>query len=1097
MNCWVCVLLLLVGVRRGTANVVEDDIFYQKGEVDKLTFSLDHRVRDKSMNEILEYTNGENAYAYVDKEIAKVFTLTSETEIKNFFSLNKDLKTCDYLIAKGSLRTDVKNNKCYKKIFCGVIPHTKYIQGGSKSKRGNDIIHCAYMNDTHMLIYHVGKPHLLKPNVMYQEIFFQDSEKGVINCHAMKISLRYVGVHTNGNNNCIQDHLQDHLRNLCNGKKSCEIDFRIVKQGDCILGSNFLIHVNYECIDSCNPKQNQTCDIYNGEGRRATCTYGYNMVPRYKDFCEKNYTCGNSICSVNEFCDEATKSCVCKTSLVPVQMTKCSYNNVCDAIKCPANSTCVINGNSKKAECKCNDDKYLYKNACYKIEELEKLIEAQTTPHHKPYKNALFVRSALRPEHIYMHCEDGYSIEVVNATLSCYHVQFKENKIKYITDILRGACNGRGRCAFGNSVDEIPPLDPSNTCGTKGTIYQYEYVCVGATGGGTPSLLLPQPVLAQRGRGPSISSYTKEKGAIFRSRFNSQIECPGGSITVNRALLKAGDGCEDLDLTKSVKEYCDQLSSCDIGLTHHFDTYCKSDQYLFVHYTCADLCKTCAPNSSCYGNKYKYKCLCDSPYLIRNNHAICEARDTCTTRTCGEHQTCKMVNNKAICICADKYKNVNGVCVPEEKCDLLCPSNKSCLIENGKKICKCINGLTLENGVCVCSDENQIEGGDLCVPKNKCKRKEYQNVCTNEKEQCVYDEKKDIVRCDCVDHYEKNERGICIPVEYCKNVTCKENEICKVVNNTPTCECKENAKRNSMNECIFNNLCLINKGNCPPDSECIYHEKKEHECVCHKKGLVAVNGKCVLEDVCRTDQNKCPEHSICVNQVNKAPLCICLFNYGRSRAGLFTQGAQMCMMNNPCLTNNGGCSPNEVCTLKNRKVVCSCGENYRPRGKEDQMGQLGRVGQMGRMDRMGQMGQRGQRGKLTQPAHLAQLAQPGQAHPPEDNACVPKASDLDQTFTFQYNDDMAIVLGSCGIIQFVQKSGQIIWKISNSNNFYIFNYEYPSEGKLQAQIVNNQRSSILYVKKRQGGKVLYADFVLAHEGCSYGNMFLYGHSTMA
>ncbi|GAB66103.1 hypothetical protein PCYB_082640, partial [Plasmodium cynomolgi strain B] len=886
---------------------------------------------------------------------AKVFTLaTSEAEIKKFFSLNKDEKTCDYLIAKGSFMTNLSTNKCYKKTFCGVIPHDDYINEESQNKREGDLIHCAYMDDKHIVIYHVGKPHLLKPNVVYEEIFFKDSEKGSISCHAMNISLRYVSINTSGNNNCIQDHLQDYLKNLCNEKKSCEIDFTKVKSNGCILGSDFIIHVKYECVDICNQKENQTCDIYNGEGRIATCSYGYNMLSSVNNFCEKNYTCNGTICSVNQFCDETTKSCLCKTSLLPLEKNQCFYTNLCDAIKCPEHSTCVVNNNSKKAECRCDEGKYLHKNRCYDIEEMEKVIKAQTTPHHKPYKNELFIRSALKPEYIYMHCEEGYTIEVVNATISCYHITFKENKIKYITDSLREVCNGRNRCAFGNSVDQVSPLDKDNICGTKGTIYQYEYMCAGASEVGTPSSL-PRQALIQRGGSSPQRTHIEGKGAIFRSRFHSQIECPGGSIRVNKALLKTGDGCEDLDLTNSVKEYCDQLSFCDIGLTHHFDTYCKSGNYLFVHYTCEDLCKTCDSNSTCYGNKHKHKCFCNSPYVSKNNHTICEEPSSCDPKLCGEHQTCKIVNGKKTCTCEDKYQNVNGVCVEEKECDLVCPSNKACLMENGKKVCKCINGLTLENGVCICSDDSKMEEGNLCMPKNKCKRKEYQNVCTHEKEKCIYDEKTDVVKCGCVDHFERNERGICVPVQYCKNFNCNENEICRVVNNKPTCECKENLKKNNNNECIYDNLCVINNGNCPPDSKCIYHEKKKHECVCHKRGLVALNGKCVLQDMCMTDKNKCSENSICVNNVNKGPLCICLFNY----------------------------------------------------------------------------------------------------------------------------------------------SGQVIWKISRSKHFYIFNYEYPPEGQLEAQIVNQGESSILYVKKTQGGKVFYADFELSHERCSYGNVFPYGQRKVA
>ncbi|EUD67396.1 hypothetical protein C922_02102 [Plasmodium inui San Antonio 1] len=1042
MKCRVLVLLLLVGVRRGRANIVEDDIFYQKEEVEKLSFSLDHRVRDKSTKETVGHTNGVNAYAYVDKAIAKVFPLISEQEIKKFFSLNKDVKTCDYQIGKGSFKNYLKNNSCYRKIFCGVIVDDKDIRGESKRKRKSDLIHCAYMDDKHIVIYHVGKPHVVKPNVVYEEIFFQEREKGIINCNGMNINLRYIGIHTSDNNSCIQEYFEEHLKKVCNQKRSCEIDFNNVNKGNnCHLGSNFLIHVNYECEDSCNAKKNQTCDIYNGEGRVATCSYGYNMLQGGKETCERNYTCsgsggsgssgkgsnrsngssGSGICSVNQFCDEATNSCTCKTSLLSVEKKECSYTDVCKAMKCPQNSTCALNPKSKKAECKCEQGKYFHKNRCYDITEMEKLIKAQTTPHDKAYKNELFIRSALKPEHIYMNCEGDYTIEVVNATLSCYNVPFKDNKIKYITDTLREVCDGRARCAFGNSLKRVSTLDPLNTCETKGTIYHYEYVCVSVPGESSATSSRAA-VWAQLGSDASQKIHTKGKGAIFRSRFNSQLQCPGGSITVNRALLKAGDGCEDLDLTKSVKEYCDQLSFCDVGLTHHFDTYCKTDQYLFVHYTCEDLCKTCSANETCYGNRHKYKCFCNSPYVSKGSYPVCIKPQKCEPNTCGEHQTCTIVNNKATCKCEYKYRDVNGECLPEDKCDLLCPSNKSCVMENGRKICRCLNGLSLVNGVCICPEDSKYEG-DICIPNNKCKRKENKNLCTKKNEQCVYNEQKDIMTCDCMEHHKRNEQGNCVPIDYCKEVTCKENEVCKVVGNKATCQCKENLRRNSNNECIYENLCVNNRGNCPQDSDCIYHERKQHECRCHKKGRVAVNGKCVIPDMCMTEQNKCSENSICVNQSNKKPLCVCLFNFVKSRVGRSKEGDQICAVVNPCLTHNGGCSTAEVCTFKNGK--------------------------------------------------------------------------RDKTFTFPWDDDMVIILGSCGIIQFVQKSDQVIWKINRSNNFYIFNYEYPSEGTLEAQIANNNESSILYLKKTHRGKVLYADFELGHEKCSYENMFPYGHRKVA
>ncbi|GAW80590.1 Rh5 interacting protein [Plasmodium gonderi] len=1092
-------LLLITGARKAKGNIVEDDIYYQNEEIDKLMFSLDHRVRDKSKKEEVKYVNGENAYGYTNKGITKVFNVYAEKEIKNFFRMSKDPSTCDHNISLGTVENRVIDQICYKREFCGIIAPEEYVKVDTtldwymrKNEKKDSLTYCAYLNDTHILIYHVGTPQLLKPNVIYEDIFFKENEKGIITCHAMKINLRYISIHT-FDKKCLQDVFEEHVRAKCNERKTCEIDFKNIKTGKkkCVLGKDFIVHIKYECIDGCNQEENKVCDIYNGEGRLTTCRYGYNMIPIINKFCEKNYTCNNNVCSVNEFCSSSSESCVCKTSLVRPEITNnCFYTNVCDVMKCPLKSKCTIYENSKKAECKCEDDKYLYKDKCYDNSELEQVIKMETTRRDKYYMKDLFTGIALKPEYIFMKCDDGYTIQVVNATSSCYPVIFEKNKIRYITDRLKEACNGKVRCAFANRKNPVLPLDESKMCGEKNVIYEYEYICAqqnnkniqtnaNLSGGKTITLF----------KSEHINNASKEgigKIAIFRSRFNSKIECNGGSIIVNKALVKTGNGCDDLDLTTSVKSYCDNLSNCDIGLTHHFDTYCKSDQYLYVHYTCEDLCEMCGPNSSCYGNKHKYKCFCDNPYIAKDNHAICEAPSNCNDITCGENQICKMIDNKPVCQCGTNFKDVNGLCVVDDKCDLSCPSNKFCVIEKvnnkNKKMCKCVNGLSFENGICVCSAENQIEEeGNLCIPKNKCKRKEYLNICTNDKEQCVYDNNTDIVRCDCIDHYKRDERGICVPINYCENITCNENEICKVIDNKGVCECKENLKKNNNNECVFDNLCVVNRGNCPPDSECIYHEKKKHECVCHKKELVPVNGKCVMPDRCTNGQNKCSENSICVNRLNKEPLCVCMFNYIKTKVNNHEGSTEICVLENPCLVNNGGCPINSICTYEKKKVSCSCGENYEYKAltnkTEKRIGGDKRVG-MGK----------GQLGHHNNGFHPAD-----ETDEMDDNVCHPKTSEMIRTFSFEHNDDSIIALGTCGIVQFVYKNNQVIWKINKTDEFYIFNYEYPNEGKLQAQVANRGDKSILYLKKKYWGKSIYNDFELVHNNCVYENMFFYTH----
>ncbi|SBT79238.1 Rh5 interacting protein, putative [Plasmodium malariae] len=1085
---WLLISVIIFGKKVLTLNIV-NSIFYQKDEINNLTFSLDHRAREKAERAKIHFKNGEISYVYSDNGISSIFTLTAEKDIKEFFSLNEDIKSCDYFITKGGLLNREKKHKCFRETFCGIVPNFKYIK---KKKKENDILlYCAYFNETHVIIYHVGKPKILEPNITYENIFFEKDKKGIINCYAMDIDIRYV--HVYATNECVHNYFLEYIRETCQGKKYCELDFTTIKNGEnCPMSKNIFITVQYTCEATCNPKLNEICDIHNSNGLIRTCKYGYNMAIELSDECERNYTCGNSdICSVNAYCNESSKTCKCKNSLLPFISNNCVYNDICKVLTCPENSTCEKVDNEEKGECKCQKDKYFYKNKCYNKYDLELAIKMELPIRRRTYyEHTLYDGLSLRPEHIYMQCENGYYIEVVNAYASCYHVSFEKNYMKYITDYLKRACNGKTRCAYGNSIDAVEHIDIDNMCNEHKVIFHYEYLCAqddkiekpllmleGSTlpltsppqmgiiapggndmrnlfvqmqGGGSKvhtegqmkgaakramerTVLTPVAVSVEEINPAQSYNRFKRKSEIFRSRFSSKIRCDGGTITVTTALLKTGDGCEDLNMTSSVKSYCDGLSDCDIGLTHHFDTYCINDQYLFVSYECLDLCTYCPPNSSCYGNKYNYKCLCDSPYISIRNNTACQAPTNCSVAVCGKNQVCKQINNdQFICECNSGYKNVNGTCVIDDNCDLLCPSNKSCMIENGEKICRCTNGLSLVNGVCVCSDDHIINNENLCIPKNKCKRKEYTNICKNKNEECSYDEKEDIVKCVCMEHYFRTDRGDCKPINYCENLKCNENEECKIVNYKATCECKQNLKRNTSGQCVYNNLCLINNGNCPIDSNCMYYLNKPHECVCHKQGFVPHKGKCVLLDKCN-EGNTCSENSICVNVMNKEPICICTFNYFKKDG--------LCIIQNPCLKDNGGCSRNSNCIFKNNKITCACKENY---------------------------------------LNL-------------NNSCVPKTTNMDKSFTFTYNKDVSIVLGNCAIIELLHRNNQIIWKTNYSNESYIFNYEFPTSGQLIAQIKNQFSSSILYLKKKAQNNFVYDDFHMEHKSCKYENVFFYSH----
>ncbi|CRG99720.1 Rh5 interacting protein, putative [Plasmodium relictum] len=984
---------------------IVDRIFYQTNEVRNLNFSLDYRNSEKLATDDPIYDNGEQLYGYTHKSLENIIPIRSHDKIKEYLSDIVDKNSCAYFITQENSSSELKE-KCMNKHFCGILPKNAHISEETKNNR----IYCAHINKSYIIIYSLGEPIVVEPNVVFQELFFEKEKKGILDCHGLTIDIRLINIHTQ--HGCLQDKLLNNIMSECNEKSHCEIIFSNVdKSSKCLTAHSFFVSIYYECKPNCNIKnENEICKATSTETKEVTCKYGYNMLNSDEGTCQKNTACLNEICSVNEYCNTTERSCICRDTILDNGNDKCEYDNVCDLLKCPKDASCEYSLDGKKAQCKCSDHKIFYNNKCYTPNELELAIQLELRKNNTIYKDHLYEGSALQMKHIFLKCEENYSIEVINAYATCYKVQFSDNKMKYMTEILKKECNGKMSCIYGNGVDHEDTTIYS-MCNNSNIVFKYQYLC--------------------KADNQEENHSNKKKVEIFRSRFRSKLQCQGGEITINKALLKTGEGCDDLDLSDSLKKYCDGLSDCDIGLTHHFDTYCINDQYLFVTYECSDLCGKCTENSSCYGNKFQHRCFCNKPYISKNEGSVCEKPTSCDSVTCGVGQVCKDTNNKIFCECDQGYKNVDGSCIKDDGCDLLCPSNKLCTIEDDIKKCKCPEGYILEKGVCVCSkDEYIIDQDGNCIPKNKCKREEYKNICTNEGEECVYNKESEIIRCECKMHYIKNERGECIPKNYCLEHTCGRNEECRMVNFTPQCDCRENFKRESEGVCVHENFCLQNRGNCPIDSTCIYKEDGIHECRCNKHGYLAVDGSCVLEDKC-SSHNICSENSLCVNVLNKQPLCICMFNYSKLGG--------KCVIKNPCLKENGGCPRNSICSMRNNKVTCECKEDYKKEG----------------------------------------------------NLCVPEITENDKDSTFNCNNNVSAALGSCGIIEFNYKDNQIIWKINNTNESYIFDYEYPESGILKAHFKNKGDKSIVFLKKEDGNNIIFDDFHVDHERCMYENVFFY------
>ncbi|SCM24610.1 Rh5 interacting protein, putative [Plasmodium chabaudi chabaudi] len=1037
-----------------------------------ILFSLNYKIRDKLYKGKIIYSDGIKTYGYKQKGVSIVIPLIYENKIKDFFSVSDDERSCGYHIYEYGISNNKYNYKCYQNNFCGIIPNNKYI-----TEIENNLLYCAHFNSNEMIIYYISEPELLKPDVIYQELLFLENQKKIlINCNTMFIEI--VSINSVPSKYCLNDYLLLYALKACTNKTYCYINLSKFNLESCPINDSYSLHIKYKCKESPNLSLSKN-DSTNSKIKYSEriCKYGYNIIQskllnkeltynpkdninNYRKMissrCEKNYTCGNKICSVNQYCDEATETCKCKNLGISINQETCEPIDVCQLLNCPQNSICVKDKTTNKAECKCNDNKYYYQNKCYDAHEFEDLLKLNSIEYSQTYIDKLYIGSSLKSEHIFMKCPADFEIEVVTAYVSCYNIPFSLNSVhkKRPTAILKKECNGKNKCTYGNSANHVESLHAPNVCPNGFIYFKYNYLCkqkedddeeeddeedgdshlsVKTKNGLQAFSASPTPkYINEHARGTSnenVTSYIK----ILKNTENSKIECLGGNIKIRSALIKGGLGCGDLNITTAVQKYCNDTSNCDIGSIYKFDTYCINNQYLYVSYECKDLCIYCTSDSSCYGNKFNNRCFCDYPYISKNkeNNLVCEIPTSCSSITCRPNEECKNVNGYIYCDCVDGYSIIDGVCQKDIPCFDQCPKNKKCVVEKGKNVCKCINRSPNKKGKPICYDKESDDDYDaLYASKNKCKKKEYMNMCNKNKEICVYDINTDKASCECKPHFTRSSKtNECEPGEYCNNVVCKTNEECIYSNGKGECVCKNNFYKNAEGKCVHNNLCTVNNGNCTDQANCVYHEDKPHDCTCKKEGYVFLNNKCVIKDKC-SEKSYCSDNSICINVLNKEPICVCTFNYIKKN--------DVCVLKNPCLFNNGNCPKNSVCKYQSDKTTCTCSENYIQK----------------------------------------------------NNICEPLIDQTYKKFLIKYNEDPFISLGGCGIIYFIYKDNQILWKINSTEESYIFNYTFPKNENVAAHIKNRKTKTILYLEKMENeNSTTYDDFVLDHLHCEYTNMF--------
>ncbi|XP_059621107.1 zonadhesin-like [Phlebotomus argentipes] len=443
----------------------------------------------------------------------------------------------------------------------------------------------------------------------------------------------------------------------------------------------------------------------------------------------------------------------------------------------------------------------------------------------------------------------------------------------------------------------------------------------------------------------------------------------------------------------------------------------------------------------CSHTSCKSGCFCEKNY--KRIDGICVSKDKCEPEeqecegknqaynSCGKscldecgktRKDCLYEKCYSGCFCLTGYKRINGVCVPEEKCEpeeqecegknqVYNSCGKSCLDECGKTRkdclyekcysgCFCLTGYKRINGVCVPEEKCEPEEQE-CEGKNQVYNscgKSCLDECGKTRKDCLYE--KCYSGCFCLTGH-KRINGVCVPEEKCEpeeqecqgknqfysscgkscldecESKCNQPEcsgpneaylkcgnhceeecktikgFCKLETCSPGCYCKPGYKRvNGI--CVLESLC-----NCPPNeifelsSECsekCFHTdhkclgaQKYHRCTC-KDGFRRINGVCLPDDKCQCPTNEeyvfgnhCQENcesgpQDCKNE-KYLKACFCKYGYRRIN-GICVEDTQCpCGKNeeymfgndcyDTCLTDP------ETCRLDDTYKRCSCLDGFK------------------------------------------------------------------------------------------------------------------------------------------------------------------------
>lgn len=378
--------------------------------------------------------------------------------------------------------------------------------------------------------------------------------------------------------------------------------------------------------------------------------------------------------------------------------------------------------------------------------------------------------------------------------------------------------------------------------------------------------------------------------------------------------------CIDIDECSS--KPCAENAIC-INTPGSFSCICKS-RYVGNPY---ELCSQVSMSKCIDGNicTCSHNATCPDGYICEKSRCI----DVCRTVMCGPKSTCEDGN----CICLPGFTgNPNDLrkgCIADNKCtvDGECRDSEICF-QIAKNVRKCVDSCSKlqcgPNSLCVSANH---QAHCICAEGYVGKPSDIKSGC-----HLLQREPNEV---ECNVNSDCNELQVCIPVDgstnrcldLCSTIACSANEVCRVVDNTARCECKDDFLWNPVSS-----LCEQ-----PATPNC----KEDDDCDANKSCLRDVLGVKKCADNCLVFT--CPQNAKCVTRNHKSQ-CECLSGFvgnPNDRDGCVALNKNQCTDDAQCreseICKNVGsikkcipacqqivCGPNAVCVTNNHVGNCQC-----------------------------------------------------------------------------------------------------------------------------------------------------------------------------